>query len=206
MWAVYEEGIAEESFQTPFIAVQADETTDVACVSQCVIVLRYITEEISTVERFLFRPISGQNCWGTRKTPDGKAGKQTHCRHDGAAVMSGASAGLQARLKETFPYCYSHQLNLIMQQACSSLKPVRVFFWQTCQHLQWGFFNSPKRTAVLDEVCGKMIPASEQTRWNFKSCTVHTVFEHQNTLKQCFEKIRIDMLSADREQTSGHFF
>ncbi len=45
---------------------------------------------------------------------------------------------------------------------------------------------------VRDEVCGARIPAAGQTRWNFKSRTVHTVFVHQDTLKKCFEKIRND--------------
>lgn len=63
--------------------------------------------------------------------------------------MSGASSGLQARLKEPFPHthfghCYGHQLNIIMIQACSSHTPVRVFFANV-------FSKSPKRTAVLDE-------------------------------------------------------
>ncbi|KAK0143087.1 hypothetical protein N1851_018787 [Merluccius polli] len=108
--------------------------------------------------------------------------------------MSGSLTGLQARLKQTYPnahfvHCYAHQLNLVMQQACSSLTPVRIFFANLTAFGTF-FSKSPKRTAVLDEVCGRRIPAAGQTRWNFKSRTVHTVFENQQTLKQCFEKIR----------------
>ena len=116
--------------------------------------------------------------------------------YDGAAVMSGATGGVQARMKETFPHahfvhCYAHQLNLIMQKACSSVTAVRVFFANITAFATF-FSKSTKRTAVLDEVCGRRIPAAGQTRWNFKSRTVHTVFENKDTLKRCFEKIQND--------------
>lgn len=98
--------------------------------------------------------------------------------------MSGASSGLQVRLKDAhFVHCYAHQLNLIMQQACSSLTPIRIFFGNISAFVTF-FSKSPKRTAVLDEVCGRRTPASGKTRWNFKSRTAHTVFEHQDNLKQ----------------------
>ncbi|KAK0143088.1 Zinc finger MYM-type protein 1 [Merluccius polli] len=60
MLAVYEQKLAEEVSQAPFVAVQADETTDVSCVSQCVIVLQYLTNGGcgDVVERLLcFSPL-----------------------------------------------------------------------------------------------------------------------------------------------------
>ncbi|KAK7878088.1 hypothetical protein WMY93_031235 [Mugilogobius chulae] len=203
IFEVYEKAIQDEISQAPFVAVQADETTDVACISQCVIVLRYITNEGAMVERFLsFSPLIDRTAEGLEKLLKDKLepykleNKLIAQTYDGAAVMSGASSGLQVRLKETFPHahfvhCYAHQLNLIVQQACSSLTPVRIFFANITAFATF-FSKSPKRTAVLDEVCGRRIPASGQTRWNFKSRTVHTVFEQQDTLKQCFEKIKND--------------
>ena len=180
MLVIYHEKLAAEISKARFVAVQADETTDVACVSQCVIVLRYITEETTVVERFLcFSPLVDRTAAGLEKLlkeklePHKLENKLIAQTYDGAAVMSGASAGLQARMKETFPHahfvhCYAHQLNLIMQQACSSLTPVRIFFANITAFATF-FSKSPKRTAVLDEVCGTRIPASGQTRWNFKS-------------------------------------
>ncbi|XP_041842116.1 zinc finger MYM-type protein 1-like isoform X2 [Melanotaenia boesemani] len=200
MLSVYEKKLGDEISQAPFVAVQADETTDVARVSQCVIVLRYVTE-CSAVERFLsFSPLVDRTAEGFEKLlreklqPYKLESKLIAQTYDGAAVMSGAASGLQARLKETFPHahfvhCYAHQLNLIIQQACSCLTPVRIFFANLTAFATF-FAKSPKRTAVLDEVCGIRIPESGQTRWNFKSRTVHTVFEQQNSLKACFEKIQ----------------
>lgn len=203
MLEIYGQKLAVEISQASFVAVQADETTDVACVNQCVIVLRYITEASMVVERFLtFSPLVDRTAAGLetllleKLQPYKLENKLIAQTYDGAAVMSGASSGLQARLKETFPHahfvhCYAHQLNLIMMQACSSHTPVRIFFANVSAFATF-FSKSPKRTAVLDEVCGKRIPASGQTRWNFKSRTVHTVFDHQDTLKVCFGKIRDD--------------
>ena len=42
MFSVYKEKLADDISKAPFVAVQADETTDVSCTCQCVIVLRYI--------------------------------------------------------------------------------------------------------------------------------------------------------------------
>ena len=218
MLAVYEHKLAEEVSQAPFVAVQADETTDVSCVTQCVIVLRYLTDGGcgDVVERFLcFSPLEDRTAAGLeallkeKLQPYKLENKLIAQTYDGAAVMSGALTGLQARLKQTYPnahfvHCYAHQLNLVMQQACSSLTPVRIFFANLTAFGTF-FSKSPKRTAVLDGVCGRRIPAAGQTRWNFKSRTVHTVFEHQNTLRQCFEKIKNEQEwdSVSIQQASG---
>ena len=136
MLEIYGQKLAVEISQASFVAVQADKTTDVACVNQCVILLRYITDAFMVVERFLtFSPLLDRTAAG-RETllleklqPFKLENKLIAQPYDGAAVMSGAPSGLQARLKETFPHahfvhCYAHQLNLIMMQACSSHTPV----------------------------------------------------------------------------------
>lgn len=53
--------------------------------------------------------------------------------YDGAAVMSGTNAGVQTLIKNIYPFahfvhCYAHQLNLVLKQASSSIKEVRIFF------------------------------------------------------------------------------
>ena len=77
MLAVYDEKLATAISQAPFVAVQADETTDVACVSQCVIVRNCASvhhwRERHSGEISLFLPVVGQNCGGPRKTSEGKA-------------------------------------------------------------------------------------------------------------------------------------
>lgn len=58
-----------------------------------------------------------------------------------------------------------------------------------CSSTSSGLQARLKETMDLDEVCGVRIPAAVQTRGNFKSSTVHTGFDRQDTLKNCFEKI-----------------
>ena len=53
MYEVYREAIAKLVSETPFASIQADETTDVSCKSQMVIVLRYILADNSVWEVFV---------------------------------------------------------------------------------------------------------------------------------------------------------
>ena len=101
--------------------------------------------------------------------------------YDGAAVMSGSHRGVQSIVKESYPnahyvHCYAHQLNLVLQQAASQISSVRVFF-ANLNGFSAFFSRSPKRTARLDECNARRIPHSVQTRWNFRSRIVSTVFE-----------------------------
>lgn len=52
--------------------------------------------------------------------------------YDGAAVMSGRSSGLQAKIKDKFPAaiftrCMAHKLNLALVDSCNDNQGVRVF-------------------------------------------------------------------------------
>ena len=76
------------------------------------------------------------------------------CRNnDGAAVMSGHIGGVQAQVRQHYPFAYfvhcaAHRLNLVLCQSASSISPVKVFF------VNIGAFctftsNAPKRKAFL---------------------------------------------------------
>ncbi|CAH1970724.1 unnamed protein product [Acanthoscelides obtectus] len=80
--------------------------------------------------------------------------------YDGAAVMSGHNVGVQANIKQRYPFahyvhCYAHQLNLIIlytvkindstsKSPCIYLKDIPGFF-----------NNSPQRVEVLNRIVGK---------------------------------------------------
>lgn len=51
------------------------------------------------------------------------------------------------------------------------------------------FSRSPKRTVILDEIVKRRLPRAAPTRWIFKSRTVNTLFEHQDSFKECLDKI-----------------
>lgn len=47
------------------------------------------------------------------------------------------------------------------------------------------FSRSTKRTEVLKKIVSKRIPAAPQTRWNFNSRTVNSVYTYKDALKEC---------------------
>lgn len=53
--------------------------------------------------------------------------------YDGASVMSGSTAGVQARFREHHPkaiyvHCYAHELNLVLCHTCKAIKEAANFF------------------------------------------------------------------------------
>ncbi|XP_072398025.1 zinc finger MYM-type protein 1-like [Diabrotica undecimpunctata] len=107
--------------------------------------------------------------------------------------MCGQHAGVQARIKEKYPFahfvhCYAHQLNLIMSKACSENSQVRLSFGNL-NEIPTFFKNSSQRVAVLDKIVQKKIPHGAPTRWNFNIRPVNVVFEHRSSFIECMEEI-----------------
>ena len=166
--------IQKEIEQADFVAVIADDTTDVSNHLQNVVVFRYIVSG-KVVERF----------WSFCDLPQGNAenistnvisclnsilpgvhDKQklvAQC-YDGASVMSGQHRGVQSIVKEAYPndhyaHCYAHQLNLVLQQATSQFDSVRVFFAHLNAFSVF-FSHSTKRVSCLDATVAIRIPRS----------------------------------------------
>ena len=200
MHDVYLDYIKEEIGNADFVSIQADETTDVACKCQLVTILRYVVNgEIK--ERFLgFQEAKIKTAAAITELlkkqiePYNLAEKLISQTYDGAATMSGRHNGVQAQMRNEYPHahfvhCYAHQLNLIMQQACQKIRPIKLFFANLSAFPVF-FSESPKRTAVLDKVCNRRLPRAGATRWNFQSRTVNSVYENKETLIQCLLMIR----------------
>lgn len=202
IYAVCLEIIRDELTQTQFIAIEADETTDCATLSQLIFVVRYELNG-SINERFISFVIPkghdadsvSEAIFGELKklkvdeTPE-KVIAQTY---DGTSVMSGQYTGVQARVKAVyqnalFVHCYAHQLNLIIERSATQNKQVKIFF-SNIEGFSSFFSQSTKRTAVLDDVVKKRIPKSSSTRWNFKSRIVSTIFKYKNEIEECLNKI-----------------
>ncbi|GBM20893.1 hypothetical protein AVEN_253699-1 [Araneus ventricosus] len=87
-----------------------------------------------------------------------------------------------------YVHCYAHQLNLFVGQVTSQNQQVRVFFSNLSDITN--FFNkSPQRVAILDETVRKRIHHGSDTRWNFKSRTINTVYECREEFIECIGKI-----------------
>lgn len=220
MLAVCQEKISEEIKHANFLAVIADETSDVSNTFQMALVFRYVVKD-RPVERFwnFLTPshhdsqtlasciLEELNRLKINEHPY-KLIAQTY---DGASVMAGSSRGVQAIIKQVYTeaqyiHCYAHQINLIMMKASSINRNVRIFF-ANVQGFCTYFSNSTQRTTILDEVVKKRLPHSVPTRWNFQSRSITTIHNHLDDLKKCLktildsDDIRND---ATLSQASGH--
>lgn len=199
---IYRDQIRKEIKEAPFVAVMADDTTDVSEHTQMVIVLRYLLGE-EVVERFwgFFTP-ENQTADGLSKcildqlntVLEGNAEKLIAQTFDGASVMKGKKGGVQAKIRLVynnahFIHCYAHQLNLIMQNAASVTRGSRIFF-ANLSGIAAFFSRSPLRLDVLTKHMTSRIPRPSSTRWNFHSRTVNKVYEHFEPLKKCMEEIQ----------------
>jgi hypothetical protein len=141
MLNICQQEISVEIKKADYLAITADETTDVSAIFQMVIVYRYIVND-KVVERF----------WGFLKLKEHNSEVLAECikeqlaqhigdvtgkliaqTYDGALVMSGNINGVQAKIKQHYPnanyvHCYAHQLNLVMANAASINRNVRIFF------------------------------------------------------------------------------
>ncbi|KAL2085016.1 hypothetical protein ACEWY4_020534 [Coilia grayii] len=204
MLRVVRERIVEEVKAAKFVAIDADETTDVSTQTQLVLVLRYIDSNNAVHERcFEFLPLTESTSTSIANVilerlnslfSDDDREKLIAQAYDGASVMRGEKAGVQRKVREHFPnahyvHCYAHQLNLIMQQATSHISKVKVFFSEL-SGISTFFSRSPKRTSILDQVVTRRLPRASATRWNFNSRIVSTVYENRADLIECFEAIK----------------
>ncbi|GBN47597.1 hypothetical protein AVEN_32787-1, partial [Araneus ventricosus] len=163
MLTVCQNHIKNEISKASFVSVIADETTDVSSICQLVVVYRYVLCNGQPVERF----------WGFKNPPGHDAKSIAECiqaslekvvtkseklisqSYDGTNMMSGQHAGVQTFIQcayknAQYVHCYAHKLNLIVGQATSRNRQVRVFFSNLSDITN--FFNkSPQRIAILDE-------------------------------------------------------
>ena len=201
MYQVYLRHIQDEIKDAHFVSIQADETTDVSCKRQLVIILRYLCNgEIK--ERFLGfhkakvkTAVAITDLLQEQIEPYNLKEKLISQTYDGASTMSGRRGGVQAKMREQYPYahfvhCYAHQLNLIMEQACTAqIRPIKIFFANIAAFPTF-FSNSTKRSAALKQSVHRRLPTGSSTRWNFKSRTVNSVYENREALTDCMKRIR----------------
>ena len=130
--------IRKEIEQADFVAVIADDTTEVSNHLQNVLVFRYIVSG-KVVERF----------WTFCDLRQGNA------ENISANVISCLNRGVQSIVREACPnahyaHCYAHQLNLVLQQATSQIDSVRVFFAHLNPFSVF-FSHSTKTVSCLDD-------------------------------------------------------
>lgn len=193
--------IKSEINNTPYVSIMLDETSDVMGRSQLSTVLRYVTDSGEACERFIgFSDVSADKSAASLYEHVVNIVEEFNLQdklvaqgYDGAAVMSGHISGLCTRVQALFPralfvHCYSHRLNLVLQQSANNMKECRLFF-KTLSGLAAFFSHSPKRTKNLSDFMEKRLPRVAPTRWIFTSRLVSTVHEYRSQLLQFFEDI-----------------
>ena len=119
MLKVYTEKITREIKNSSYVSVQADETTDISCKSQFVIIVRYV-KDFEPVERFL-KFFELQDKTSNRLSQALKENldslnlesKLIAQAYDGTAVMRDSINGVLVQMKKFFPHihyvhCYAH--------------------------------------------------------------------------------------------------
>lgn len=139
MLEVCQEEIFKEIKESTFVAAIANETSNVSSKTQLAVIFRYLVN-MKPIERFWrFLIPEGRNATSLTacllKEFDGHLQeypeKHIAQTYDGASIMAGFKGEVQAIVKEKYAqyiHCHAHQLNLIMLNAASINRSVKVSF------------------------------------------------------------------------------
>lgn len=120
--------------------------------------------------------------------------------YDGASVMSGRCAGVQAKVKEFAPkavyiHCYAHVLNLVLVDSCGSVSFASEFF--SLLEALYVFMASSKAHVVFVDVQKKMHPDRHplelqklsDTRWACRYAAINTVCRAYDSILSALDEI-----------------
>lgn len=199
MVQVRREKILTEINEAKYFAVMVDEVTDVTSQYQMVIVLRYMHNG-NPVERF----------WGfinPEKSDAESLAASIHSvidpllannpnklvaqTYDAAALMSGKYKGVHAIIQQKYPlahfmHCYPHQLHLLISQAVSQNKEVRIFFSNIDRIVN--FFSH--RIDIFNKILLKKLPRGSHTMRTFKRQSINIIYNHRDTFAKCMQIIQ----------------
>ena len=147
-----------------YFAIMIDETSDLSRLEQVCISFRYVTDELVIKEDFVGFYETGN----TQADTLFNIAKDVVLRfgldmenirgqcYDGASNVSGHISGLQTRILEVSPtalfvHCVAHRLNLVVQDALTSITEIRNFIG-TAQDLITFVKGSPRRLAVFSDI------------------------------------------------------
>ena len=139
--SIIDDEIMKEIDDCSFLSVQNDETSDVSTKEQVSIIAR-LDKGSEIVERQLgFVDVSmNRNAAAISQVVKDKLGQYSQIKdklimqtYDGASVMSGHINGVQALVRQEYPFahfvhCAAHRLNLVLCQSASSISSVKIFF------------------------------------------------------------------------------
>ena len=158
-------GKAEEIRKSSFIAIGADECSDISNKEQLVITITWTNESLDIMEDVL-------GLYGLEKTDatsitnaildvfrrmNISINNVRALYFDGASNMAGEKSGVAARLKSLispepiYIHCYGHSLNLAMGDTINNNQPLKNVF-ATVQEITKLLKKSPKRDAAFKKI------------------------------------------------------
>ena len=199
--SVIQDQIDKEIEDCTFLSIQIDETTDVSTKEQLSAIIR-LDKKGEIVERFLkFADVSTDRTAPAitvivkkvlSKYGDSLQNKLIMQTYDGATVMSGHIAGVQALVREEYPFafffhCAAHRLNLVLCQSASSISSVKVFFANVSAFSTFTSLSSKRKELFRSH--NIEIPRPGETRWYYRSRTVRVIADKYEVLIDVLEGI-----------------
>lgn len=201
------ENVTKQITSSKMYSVMADEARD-HHTEQLAVCVRYVTVEGTPREAFL--GLYKLDKFDAKSIADGiEAVLQSHklgdlmCvaqTYDGAAVMSGAVGGVQARFRERHPeavyvHCYAHELNLVLCHTCKAI-PEAVAFFDLLENMYTFFSNSLVNHNKFIEIQNKLgLKPSElvqlsTTRWASQVRSVKAVVNNLPAILACLRTMK----------------
>ena len=198
--SIIDDEIMKEINDCSFLSVQVDETSDVSTKEQVSMIAR-LDKGSEIVERQLgFVDVSmNRNAAAISQVVKDKLGQYSNIKdklimqtYDGASVMSGHINGVQAIVRQEYPFahfvhCAAHRLNLVLCQSASSISSVKLFF------INVGAFstftsNAPKRKAFLTSH-NIEFPNPGDTRWFYRARVINVIYKNYEKLLEIFDNV-----------------
>lgn len=120
--------------------------------------------------------------------------------YDGGCVAPSELNYFQTKIKEIvpqaiFPHNFYHSVNLILQQSCSTIKPVKEFF-ASLQGIPGFFHGSNRRTEILNRILVGF-PTADEGLWDAGFEVINAVHTNRQALIEVFRQLQ--ELSPDPE-------
>ena len=202
-------------FQSTFYTIMIDETTDFSNAEQVVIVIRWVSDDLSVHEEFI----------GLYKTDSIQAKslvaiikdtllrlnlKMDLCRgqcYDGASVMSGTKSGVAATIsseepRAVFTHCYGHSSNLAVGDTVRQSKLMKSAL-ETVSEISKLIKKSPKRDAMFQKLKHEIAQDCPgfrvlcPTRWTVHAASMNSVLDNYEVLLGVWEESKESRLDSD---------
>lgn len=200
--------IVKQIQDAKYFSIIVDSSPDISHIDELAIIIRYVQENGIVAERFLcFLPSVGHKAEdmfnAVTKTLSNFHIDINNCRgqsYDNASNMSGAYAGLQARILEEAPTavytpCAAHSLNLVGEHAAGCCSESSNFFG-LIQNLYVFFSSSTKRWEILQNYLiereNLTLKSLSKTRWSARDDACKSLNKDWDQIVKALEFIQND--------------